>query len=131
MVANCGNPGPLFIRNAMDTDPQLPADMSWPTTIVWVSRLAIMTTTNHSSLIDNSYIRFFPGPARTASQVDSAGNIYICGTGVDDGPNDQAVNAYVAKLNTAGTMVWGNSFGSWGYSDTATSIALDSTVMCT
>jgi hypothetical protein len=57
--------------------------------------------------------------------VDPAGSAYICGTGVDGGPEDSAVNAFVSKINRAGAQEWFNSFGSLGYSDTATAIAVD------
>ena len=58
--------------------------------------------------------------------LDSAGNAYICGTTFDGGPNDQATNAYVAKLNGAGSAIlWFASFGSFGLSDSATAIAVD------
>jgi hypothetical protein len=57
--------------------------------------------------------------------VDSAGNAYICGA-TNDGREDQAKDAYVAKYNAAGTAIlWSNSFGSFGYTDTATAIVLD------
>src|SRR5215831_3907167 len=57
---------------------------------------------------------------------DAAGNLYVCGTTPDLGPNDQATDAYVAKLNAAGSaLLWSNHFGSLGYSDSATAIAVD------
>ena len=57
--------------------------------------------------------------------VDSTGNAYICGTTYDGGPNDQATNAYVEKLNGAGSALWFASFGAFGLSDSATAIAVD------
>ena len=57
--------------------------------------------------------------------LDSAGNAYICGTTYDGGPNDQATNAYVEKLNGAGSALWFASFGAFGLSDSATAIAVD------
>ncbi len=58
--------------------------------------------------------------------LDSAGNAYICGTTDDGGPNDSATNAFVEKLNAAGSAIlWFASFGSIGYSDSATAIAVD------
>jgi hypothetical protein len=57
--------------------------------------------------------------------VDSVGNVYICGA-TNDPREDQTKDAYVAKYNAAGTAIlWQNSFGSNGYTDTATSVVLD------
>ena len=57
--------------------------------------------------------------------VDSSGNAYIAGA-TNDGRTDQATNAFVAKLNAAGTaLLWKNSFGCSGYSDNATAMAVD------
>jgi len=56
--------------------------------------------------------------------VDSAGNAYICGATND--PRDEVKDAFVAKYNAAGTAVlWQNSFGSFGYTDTATAVVVD------
>ena len=58
--------------------------------------------------------------------LDSAGNAYICGTTFDGGPVDSATNAFVAKINAAGSAIlWFASFGSIGFSDSATAIAVD------
>jgi hypothetical protein len=56
--------------------------------------------------------------------VDSAGNAYICGSTND--PRDEVKDAFVAKYNAPGTAVlWQNSFGSFGYTDTATAVVVD------
>jgi hypothetical protein len=58
--------------------------------------------------------------------TDAAGNVYSAGVTADGGPNDQATNAYVVKMNAAGTAVlWRNAFGSFGNSDAVTAIAVD------
>ncbi|HEY2384666.1 MAG TPA: SBBP repeat-containing protein [Terriglobia bacterium] len=73
------------------------------------------------------YSTFAPGMTREYGiAVDSGGNAYLAGTTDDGGPNDQATNAFVAKLNASGTaFLWFSSFGSSGYSDSATAIAVD------
>jgi hypothetical protein len=58
--------------------------------------------------------------------VDAAGNAYVCGTTWSRGPNDQATEAYVAKLNSSGTaFLWSTWIGSYDYEDSASAIAID------
>ena len=80
-------------------------------------------------VIDPQLIYAIYGPALQRTYgigVDSSGNAYICGTTPDGGSNDQATNAFAAKLNAAGTaFLWAANFGNFDFSDSATALAVD------